>query len=186
MRIKTKDMILSAMFTALMVVGAYIKIPLGVVDITFQPFFCAFAGIILGARLGALSQALYMLLGLVGLPVFSKGGGPSYIFTPSFGFLLGFIAGAYVIGKVSELLKEMNFKNALISVMSGLFTLNLIGVPYMFVILRFLKNKPDFTFMSAVSLGFTPFFVKDIILFIVVAAVACQLVPALKRAGHIS
>ena len=49
------------------------------------------AGLLLGARLGALSQALYVGLGLVGLPIFAAGGGFSYVFNPTFGFLLGLV-----------------------------------------------------------------------------------------------
>ena len=60
------------------------------------------AGLLLGARLGALSQALYVGLGLVGLPIFAAGGGFSYVFNPTFGFLLGLIPAAWVIGRLAE------------------------------------------------------------------------------------
>ena len=107
MKINTRDLILVSLFTALMVVGAFIKIPFPLLPITLQPFFCAFAGLILGSRLGALSQIIYVVMGLVGLPVFTQGGGLIYVFVPSFGFLLGFILGAYVIGRISENFKKL-------------------------------------------------------------------------------
>jgi len=80
MRTKTKNMILAALFAALTAAGALIRIPLGPAPITLQFFFTALAGILLGPYLGALSQLMYVLLGLAGLPVFTAGGGPSYIF----------------------------------------------------------------------------------------------------------
>ena len=60
----------------------------------------------LGSRLGALSQLVYVVLGLIGIPVFTAGGGISYIFKPTFGYLLGYIIGAYVIGKIAESVKS--------------------------------------------------------------------------------
>lgn len=185
MKMKTRDMILVALFAALMVVGAFIKIPLPVVTLTFQPFFCALAGIILGSRLGALSQFVYMLLGLVGVPVFSQGGGPMYALKPSFGYIIGFVAAAYIIGRVSEALKEMNLKNTLISVLSGLIVIYLIGVPYMYLIVNFYVKKP-MTLWAALAAGFFPFIVKDLVLYVVVAVIACQVVPVLRKAGLIT
>ena len=60
---------------------------------TLQYLFTAMAGLLLGRRWGALSQAVYVLLGLVGLPIFTMGGGFGYVFQPTFGFLLGLIPG---------------------------------------------------------------------------------------------
>jgi len=183
MKFRTRDMILVALFSALMTVGAYIKVLFPLVPFSLQPFFCAFAGILLGSRLGALSQIIYIAIGLTGVPVFTQGGGPAYILKPSFGYLLGFIAGAYVIGKVSEFLKEINYRNTLLSVLSGLFAINLIGVPYLYLITRFYMRNPDMTIIYAISTGFLPFIIKDLFLYIIVAAAACRIVPILRKAG---
>lgn len=180
MKIKTSEMILVSLFTALMAVGAFVRIPFPVLPITLQPFFCALAGIILGSRLGTLSQLVYVILGLVGTPIFSKGGGITYIFEPSFGFLLGFIAGAYVIGRVSEILKEINLKNTVISVMSGLAAIYTAGIPYMFLILRFYMNKPKITFWYVLATNF-PYMIKDLVLYVIIAATAASVLPVLKK-----
>lgn len=185
MKINTRDMILVSLFAALMAVGAMLKILFPVIPFSFQPFFCAFAGILLGSKLGALSQIVYVLLGLAGAPIFTQGGGILYIFKPSFGFLLGFIAGAYVIGKLSEVLGEMSLKNALISVLAGLAVINAIGLPYMYLILKLYMNKADMTVQKVLTLGFYPFIAKDAILFVLVALVATSVVPVLKRSGLI-
>jgi len=99
---KATDTVLIPLFTALTAVGAFIKIPIPHVPFTMQTVMVMFAGLILGGRRGALSQLLYLVLGLMGLPIFAQGGGPAYVLQPSFGFLLGFIPGAFVIGKILE------------------------------------------------------------------------------------
>ena len=99
---KTRTMILCALFAALTAVGAFFKIPFALAAISLQFLFTAMAGVLLGAGYGALSQAVYVLIGLVGVPIFALGGGFSYIFQPTFGFLLGLIPCAYVIGKLAK------------------------------------------------------------------------------------
>lgn len=71
----TRDLILVAIFAALTAIGAFIKIPVPYVPFTLQYLFCALAGMILGSKLGALSQIVYVAIGLAGLPVFTEGGG---------------------------------------------------------------------------------------------------------------
>ena len=96
-------MILCALFAALTAVGAFFKIPFALAAISLQFLFTAMAGVLLGAGYGALSQAVYVLIGLVGVPIFALGGGFSYIFQPTFGFLLGLIPCAFVIGKLAKI-----------------------------------------------------------------------------------
>ena len=102
MKNKTRMMILAALFAALTAVGAFIRFPLGTMSVTLQFMFTAMAGVLLGAKWGAVSQTVYVVLGLVGLPVFTMGGGIGYVMQPSFGFLLGLIPTAWVIGRLTE------------------------------------------------------------------------------------
>ena len=97
----TKNMIYTALFAALTAVGAFLRIPMGYSSVTLQYLFTAMAGLLLGRKWGALSQLLYVLLGLVGLPIFTMGGGLGYGFQPTFGFLLGLIPAAWVVGTIS-------------------------------------------------------------------------------------
>ena len=71
-------MLLSALFAALTAIGAFIRLPAGPTSITLQFLFSALAGILLGVKWGTVSQLLYVGLGLLGLPVFTMGGGISY------------------------------------------------------------------------------------------------------------
>ena len=99
--IKTRDLIYCALFAALTAIGAFLHFQLFQATITLQFFFTAMAGLLLGAKLGALSQLLYVVLGLVGVPIFAAGGGFGYVFQPTFGFLLGLIPAAWVVGAVT-------------------------------------------------------------------------------------
>ncbi len=85
-------------FTALTAIGAFIKIPLPHIPITLQTFFVLMSGNILGFKFGSFSQILYLTLGLIGIPVFAYGGGPGYVLQLTFGYLLGYPAGAFTIG----------------------------------------------------------------------------------------
>ncbi|HCD71273.1 MAG TPA: BioY family transporter, partial [Thermovirga lienii] len=88
MRFTPKTMVLAAMFAVLTTVGAYIRVPMPVVPFTLQTAFVLLAGVLLGSRIGALSQVLYIIIGLLGLPVFAGGaGGLQTVFRPTFGFL---------------------------------------------------------------------------------------------------
>ena len=87
---KTKNLILCGLFTSLIVVGAFIRIPIPVVPFTLQLLFTMLAGLLLGGKWGAASVCIYIVLGLMGLPVFAEGGGLAYVLKPSFGYIIGF------------------------------------------------------------------------------------------------
>ena len=132
-------MLLSALFAALTAVGAFIRLPAGPTSITLQFFFSALAGILLGVKWGAVSQLLYVGLGLLGLPVFTMGGGLSYLLQPSFGFLLGLIPSAWVMGKLTE--GEAKLPRVVLACLVGLGVLYLVGLPYMYLILNVYLGK---------------------------------------------
>ena len=111
---ETKSIVLCSLFSALVCIGAFIKVPLSPVPFTMQWFFVAMAGLILGSKLGFTSVVMYICIGLVGLPVFTKGGGIGYVFQPTFGYIIGFAVAAFVIGKISKK-REKNFLNFFIS-----------------------------------------------------------------------
>ena len=130
--IKTRNLILVAMFAALTAVGAFIKVPIPYIPFTLQYLFCALAELILGSRLGALSQIVYVAIGLSGVPVFTEGGGLGYIFKPTFGYLIGFIVAAYVIGKIRENVKDFTFLRTIFTLLLGLF-FNILIWSYIFI-----------------------------------------------------
>ena len=120
---KTKDLVLCAMFVALIAVGAFIKIPVPVVPFTLQFLFTMLAGLLLGPVNGALAVVVYIVLGLIGLPIFTQGGGPGYIFQPSFGYIIGFAVAAYVNGKIANAKTHPSYRRLLGANFLGLFIL---------------------------------------------------------------
>lgn len=179
MKIKTKDMILVSLFTALAAIGAFIKIPFTPAPITLQFLFIALAGILLGSRLAALSQIIYVLLGLAGVPVFTKPSGPSYIFEPTFGYLIGFIVSAYIIGKISESIKTPSFQKIFLACMFGLIVTYLIGVPYLYMILKYVV-KTSITFSGALKAGCLLFIPGDLAKCLVTSLIGVKIAPLLK------
>ena len=128
-------MVLTALFTALTVLGAFIRIPTATVPFTLQILFVLLAGVLLGPFWGALSQLLYILLGLIGLPVFAGGGGLAYVMQPSFGFLTGYILGAAAAGWIAGSGKPSPWRTGA-ACLAGLAVIYAIGLPYMAFILN--------------------------------------------------
>ena len=139
---KTKSLIYCGLFTALIAVGAFIKIPVPVVPFTLQYLFTMMAGLLLGPKLGALSVTFYMLLGLAGLPIFSEGGGIWYIFKPSFGYIIGFIVGAAVTGYIAKQMKKKTIPGYLAANLAGLFFVYALGMIYYYIVCNYVINTP--------------------------------------------
>ncbi len=175
---KLRNLILTALFAALTAIGAFIRIPFAFSSITLQFFFTAMAGVLLGARWGAASQAVYVLLGLVGLPIFTQGGGFSYVLQPTFGFLVGLIPAAWLIGYMSR--KKSGFWWLCLSCLAGLGVLYLIGMPYMAVILNVYLAK-GMSLRSLLMAGMLPFLPGDMVKIAVTALLCGRLRPVLSR-----
>jgi biotin transport system substrate-specific component len=138
----TKDLVLCGLFSALIAVGAFIKIPIPVVSFTLQFLFTTLAGLLLGARLGALSVAIYLMTGLIGLPVFANGGGLSYILQPSFGYLIGFCLGSYITGTIASTEGNPSFRKLFAACAAGLIAVYSFGMIYYYVIANFYIDQP--------------------------------------------
>jgi len=182
MRNKTREIVLTSLFAALTAVGAFIKIPIPHVPLTLQTLMVMFAGLILGSRLGAISQILYLTIGLLGLPIFAQGGGPGYVFQPSFGFLVGFIAGAYVIGKLVEKEETLGLKRTLIALLLGQATIYIIGLSYLYLNLNFIVQK-QVSLATTLKIGLLVFIPGDLLKTAVAASV---MVPIRNRVALIN
>ena len=160
MKLTTLDITQIGMFTALTAIGAFITIPVGPVPITLQSFFVLLSGIILGSRKAMLAQIAYVLLGLFGLPIFSGfSGGLQHMLKPSFGFLIGIIAAAYVVGKFTEK-EKVSMRSLILAVFAGTLVLYAIGLPYMYYILNIMLVK-NFSIMQILNMGMLMFIPGD-------------------------
>lgn len=104
-----------------------------------------FIAALLGPVGGMISVFIYILAGLIGLPVFSSGGGISYFLKPGMGYILGFFPAVFF---VSSILKKKNMKyNVLKATIAGIICVHLIGVIYL-TILMFFKGEQLFLILS--------------------------------------
>lgn len=100
---KIYKMILCALFAALSAALSQISIPLGPVPINLATLSVFCAGILLGSKMGSISQLVYVLLGVVGVPVFSFfSGGIGVLLGPSGGYIIGYVLAAWTVGFIIE------------------------------------------------------------------------------------
>lgn len=170
MRNRIRNIVMISLFAALTAVGAFIKIPIPYVPFTLQTLMVMLAGLILGSRMGALSQFLYLIIGLLGLPIFAHGGGPQYVLQPSFGFLVGFIAGAFAIGKIAPKAGPLSLPRTLAALLAGQAAIYLLGISYLYFNLNFIVHKPV-SLSTTLKIGLLVFIPGDILKTLVVASV---------------
>lgn len=178
MREQTRMLALAALFAVVTAAANFIKIPVGVVPITLLFFATALAGVLLGPRWGAVSQVVYVVLGLVGLPIFTGGGGLGYVLQPSFGFLLGLIPAAWVIGMLTR--GRPGPVRVALSALAGLAVLYLVGLPYMWFILNVYLEK-GMALPALLWSGMLIFLPGDVLKIAGVAALSRPLRRALDR-----
>lgn len=135
----TKRLVSIAVFTALITIGGLISVPIpfSPVEISLQTVFVIAAGLLLGGRDGALAVLVYVTMGLFGLPVFTRGGGPQYVFMPSFGYLIGFPIGAFTAGAICGKLKKHTRGKVFLCALAGCVPIYLIGATYQVIILYY-------------------------------------------------
>lgn len=169
-----------ALFVALLIVGGFLRIPLPLWPFTLQTLFVLLAGMLLGARDGAICCTAYVALGLFGLPVFTGGGGLSYIFKPTFGCLLAFIAAAWLAGWWVERVAQPRFSTYLIAGLLSTVLIYVIGAAWFWCVKALYLSQP----MSLPALFMTfcaPTLPTDFIKVVLAALLSCRLRPMLIR-----
>ncbi len=164
-----RGIIYAALFGALTAVGAFIIIPLPPVPITAQTFFLNVAAAVLGGPLGAASQFIYVMLGVVGMPVFAGGkAGLGVLFGPTGGYLIGFILGAFVIGFLAGKKKDAGVLWHAFSMLAGMVIIYSLGVLQLSFVARL-------DLIKAVSVGVLPFLPGDMVKIALAAWLSCRL-----------
>lgn len=173
-KMRTIELITCALFAALTAVCSQIAVPIGPVPINLATFSVFFAGALLGAKLGGLSQVVYVLLGAVGVPVFSMfRGGPGVLLGPTGGYIAGYVLAAWLVGFISE-----RYGNRLpilaLAMLAGFFTYMTTGTFwYMF--------STNSGFGEACMVCVVPFIPGDILKMVLAATLARSLKPVLQR-----
>ena len=174
---RTLTICLCAMFTALSAVGAFIKIPIPYLPITLQTFFTTLAGLLLGAKLGALSVGVYVLLGLAGVPIFTEGGGFSYVLKPSFGYLVAFIVGAFVTGLIAHAKRDPSIIRLLAACFAGTAVIYATGMGYFFAAKNLWVAGDGMSVKALFAACFFPCIPGDIVKCVAAALLAKRLIP---------
>lgn len=171
---------LIAVFTALIIAGTFIKIDLGFISFTLQTFAVQLTSSMLGAFWGALVVLLYLFMGLIGIPIFTKGGGFMYVLLPTFGYMIGFLIGSIAGALIINLFKKKNFWAYLSGNIVNLFITYACGMIYFYFLQTFYFGKAVTAYTVFISC-FLIFLPADFVFTLVASGIATKLKPILDK-----
>ena len=159
---KTRDMVYIGIFTAIITICSWISIPF-TVPFTLQTFAVFLAVLLLGGKRGTIAVLVYILLGTVGIPVFSGfKGGIGVLLGPTGGYIIGFIATALIMWAFEHFRSDNKTVYPVISMLTGLLACYAFGTVWFF---RVYNNGTDTPASVSVILGWcvVPFIIPDLI-----------------------
>jgi biotin transport system substrate-specific component len=139
-----------------------VYLPFSPVPITGQTFAVLMLAALLGSRRGVLAILAYLVEGILGLPVFAGGMGPATLIGPTGGYLVGFIAVAYVVGKLAEMGWDRRVSTTIAAMFAGEIVLYTFGVCWLAIMTNI---------RIALAVGLYPFIVGDVLKVVLAAAV---------------
>ena len=182
----TQDVAVCGLFTALIAVGAFIKIviPVGAdtMNFTLQWLFVLLAGLLLGSKRAFRSVAVYLITGLIGFPIFARGGGPAYLLRPTFGFLLGFALAAWAIGVLCEKLRPAKSITWFFTTLAGFVLYYGMGILYFYMITHLLASQTPVGIGVIFGVYCLPTMLPDLMLCVLAVMLAGRLRPAVSAA----
>lgn len=174
MKLSLKEQITAAIFAGIIAVFSQIVIPIGVVPFSMQTFIVGLTVTVLGRKVGTWAIMIYLLLGLIGLPVYAGfGSGIASILGPTGGYLVGFIFTGVVLGTLLKKLPTTYFWVILANLIGFIITL-LFGSIW-------LKFSADMTWAAALSVGFITFLILEMIKAIVAGTIGVFLIQRLPE-----
>lgn len=180
-----KHVALASVLAALTAAFAYVSIPLPGLPapVSFQVFGVYFAGLLLGPRWGGFSMALYLLVGIAGVPVFANGGaGLAYLLGPTGGYLIGFMLAAILIGFIvhrsldPKPLSDVSITVQAGALVAGIALIYAVGVPWLAI------NTP-YSFAKSATVGAAFFLPGDLIKIVATLGLVRAGVLARDQAG---
>ena len=164
-----RDMMLAPLFAALTGLGALMVIPVYPVPFTLQTLFTYLSAMLLGRKIGTLSQVIYILLGVIGLPIFSAGkAGLGILLGPTGGYLWGFIISAYTMGILVEKKNINKIKGFIVVGIIGLFIINFCGALQLYIVTQL-------SLKAVLLTGVIPFIIGDFIKIVTASFIAHKL-----------
>ena len=172
---------LSALFCTLIIIGSFIRIPMpNLMPVTLQTFFVLLTALVLPMKSSVLAISAYVALGLIGLPIFSGGGGIGYVLMPNFGFIIGFLIATVIISAITEKLKYRKFWQCIAISLLGIAVIYIIGILY-FALITNVYNKGDNSAIWFIQTVFLPFLPKEIICVILSSLSAYKIRPYITK-----
>jgi len=172
------DLGLVAAGAGLTALAAQIVVPLWPIPMTMQTFAVLLVGTTLGPLRGVLSMALYLMLGIVGVPVFAEGLSGNVFALSSGGFLIGFVLAVALVGRLAERAWDRRFVGTLVSFVAGTLVMYAVGLPWLYASLSNLGPAVwqdylgfDSVLAATIGTGVLPFLVGDILKALLAAAV---------------
>lgn len=154
-KVRTAALVLAGALLTAVAAQVSFHVPWTPVPITGQTFAVLLVGAALGARRGAASQALYVALGAAGLPFYADGdGGWTAATGATAGYLVGFVAAAFVVGLLAERRQDRSFVTSVPAMLTGSAVVYLFGTTW-------LAHHVGVSGAEAVELGLTPFVIGD-------------------------
>ena len=172
---------LSALFCTLICVGSFIRIPMpNMMPMTLQTFFVLLTALVLPFKASILAIVTYIALGLIGLPIFSGGGGLGYVLMPNFGFIIGFVVATVIMSVITEKLNNCKIWQYIIISLLGVTAIYIIGILY-FAFITNVYNNNDYSAIWFIQTVFLPFLPKEIICIILSSLSAYKLRPYITK-----
>jgi biotin transport system substrate-specific component len=174
---KTRDLVLTAFFAAITVIFSVISIPIPISPVPFSLSLAAIflAGALLPKNHAALAQVVYILLGVIGLPVFSKmQGGPGVLVGPTGGYLIAYPIMAYLIALIIEKTGKRNFPVYLFSMLCSLVVCYTLGTLWLSLVAHL-------SIAAAFAAGVLPFAILDVVKAVLASLLALALYRALSK-----
>ncbi len=172
---------LSALFCTLICIGSFIRIPMpNMMPVTLQTLFILLTALVLPVKASALATVTYMALGLVGLPIFSGGGGLGYVLMPNFGFIIGFVIATIIMSVVTEKLNNRKLWQYIVISLFGIALIYIIGILY-FAFITNVYNNNNYSAIWFIQTVFLPFLPKEIICIILSSLSAYKIRPYITK-----
>lgn len=175
--INSREIALVALFASLLVLCSWISIP-APIPFSLQTFGVFLSLGILGGKLGTLSVGIYIIMGLVGLPV-NAGfqGGITHLFSPTGGFLIGFLLSSLLFWLIEKVMRKSSI-TILLSMIIGLLTCYIAGVSWFMMI--YSMNNKEASLSYALGLCVLPYIIPDIIKLILAYRLSLRLQKGLN------
>ena len=172
---------LSALFCTLICISSFIRIPMpNMMPVTLQTFFVLLTGLVLPLKASTLAITTYIALGLIGLPIFSGGGGLGYVLLPNFGFIIGFLIATVIISVITQKFNYSKLWQYIVISLLGIAVIYIIGVLY-FAFITNIHNNNDYSWVWFIQTVFLPFLPKEIVCIILASLTAYKIRPYITK-----